>query len=177
VYGLTIAISILICTLVAEYLAKKENKNTDILWGSVFYTIVSGVIGARIYHVIDRWDYYELFPTRIFYLWNGGLGIIGGIILGGSALYIYLYMKKQDVLSWMDLGALVAPIGQALGRWGNVFNNELIPLAYYEMALDWILFVTLILVYKKRASRPKGLMLSMYLAGYALIRTILHPFR
>lgn len=177
VYGLIIALSILICGLAVEYLAKRESRETDIFWGAMFWTILFGVIGARIYHVIDLWEYYRQFPFQVFFVWNGGLGIIGGIILGGAALSTYLFVKKQNILEWLDLAALTAPMGQALGRWGNVANQELLSLAYYEMVFDWVLFGVLLIIYSFLNPRPKGFILFTYLIGYTIVRIVLQPMR
>lgn len=144
-----------------------------IVWGASFWTILFGVIGARLYHVVDYYSVYLASPWMIFQVWNGGLGIIGGIILGALALFIYLKIKKQDVIYWLNLGAFTVPLGQALGRWGNVWNKELLPLAWYEMAMDWVLFGILWLVRKK----SQKLTLPIYILGYVLIRIVTQPMR
>ena len=99
---------------------------------------VSGLIGARIYHVVDRWnEVYVHDPIRVFAVWNGGIGIFGAI--AGSALALAAYVwwvsrraragkpgaRPMNVLRWFDIGAPAFLLGQGIGRWGNFFNEEL----------------------------------------------------
>ena len=97
--------------------------------------------------------------------------------MGGAALSTYLFVKKQNILEWLDLAALTAPMGQALGRWGNVANQELLSLAYYEMVFDWVLFGVLLIIYSFLNPRPKGFILFTYLIGYTIVRIVLQPMR
>lgn len=87
--------------------------------------IVSGFIGARLYHVTNEWTFYAQHPWRILQVWNGGLAIHGAMIAG---LLVAWYMSRRKQLNtWtiLDLIALSIPLGQAIGRWGNFFNQEL----------------------------------------------------
>ena len=174
-YGIIISLSILVSCFLAERIALKKGKNIEVFWGAVFWVILFGVVGARLYHVIDLWEYYLAFPVRIFMIWQGGLGIIGGLVGGVAALVVYLKTKGEDVLEWLDIAALVLPLGQIIGRWGNVFNRELLPAAYYEMGLNLILLVVL-WMFKDRLPRP-GMLFGIYVAGYLLIRIFLQGYR
>lgn len=172
-YGIIISLSILICLIIAEKVARRDGHDVKIVWGASFWMILAGVIGARLYHVIDYRHVYLANPWMILQIWNGGLGIIGGIIFGAVALFIYLKIKKQDVTYWLNLGAFTVPLGQALGRWGNVWNKELLPLAWYEMVMDWILF-GILWVFQKKSQK---LTLPVYILGYILIRIVTQPMR
>jgi prolipoprotein diacylglyceryl transferase len=163
----------LICLIIAEKIARRDGRDITIVWGASFWMVLAAVIGARLYHVIDYRHYYLANPALIFQIWNGGLGILGGIILGGLALFIYLKLHKQDLMYWLNLAALVLPLGQALGRWGNVWNKELLPLAWYEMVMDWILFAILWFVRIK----SQKTMMPIYILGYILIRIVTQPMR
>ncbi len=174
-YGFFISLGILISALLAEKLAIKHNKNTNILWTGLFIAIVAGIIGARIYHVLDYFDYYSSAPLQIFALNQGGLGIPGGIIFGGISLVIYLKLKNQPIAYWTDLAATVLPLGQSIGRWGNYFNNELMPYAIYESILDFLLFIALFFISKK--STKPGLITLLYILGYILVRLLLMRHR
>ncbi len=147
-YGLIIVFAILVAALYAEKIAKKQSKNTNILWGALFIGLIFGVIGARLFHVLDLWPYYLQHPTNILKVWYGGLGIFGGILFGGLAGACYLKLKHEPLLPWFDIAALALPLGQALGRFANYANDELLPFALYESALDFALFLILNLVYK-----------------------------
>lgn len=178
----------------------------DILWGVSLWAIIGGIIGARIYHVLSTLPYYFLNPLNIFALWNGGLGIWGAVAGGYIGIVIYLRKNKENILSWLDLLSIVLPLGQAIGRWGNFSNNEIFgtptnlpwgiyvplnnrpkeylsftkfhPLFIYESILNFILFTTLYLLYKKyKGTTPKGTFLSLYLGGYSIIRFFLEYLR
>ena len=140
-YGILISLGILSSILVAEYIVKKDKKNTEMIWDIAFIAIVSGIIGARVYHVIDFWEYYIADPIKMIKIWEGGLGIYGGLILGFICVYIYLYNRlnnrnyqsnyqkpiniKEEIIYFISIITIVLPLGQAIGRWGNYFNKEL----------------------------------------------------
>jgi phosphatidylglycerol:prolipoprotein diacylglycerol transferase len=175
VYGIIISLAILISSLLAEKLAKRRGKDTALLWDGLFWTILIGVIGARLYHVIDYWSYYSQDLVKIVMIWKGGLGIIGGILAGAVTFTTYLKIKKENVLEWLDIAGLIVPLGQGLGRFANVLNKELLPVAYYEMGCDFLLFTVLWLV-QKRVKKKGGIFL-LYIIGYTLIRLLLQPYR
>ena len=181
-YGLLISLSILCCILVVHSLIKNEDE--EIFWGVAFWTIVSGIIGARIYHVLSNFQFYLNNPVIILEVWNGGLGIWGAIIGGLIGATIFLKNKNQKILYWLDLMAVVLPLGQAIGRWGNFFNQEIFgrptnlpwgiyinpqnrppqfasfqrfhPLFLYESVLNLILFGILFLSFVCRVPQTGG---------------------
>jgi phosphatidylglycerol:prolipoprotein diacylglycerol transferase len=175
-YGMLLSISILVCTLLAERIAKKENKNLNILWGGTFWAVLAGFLGARLYHVLDLNDYYFQNVREIFKVWQGGLGIYGGILGGLSGLIIYLKSKKQPILEWLDITALILPLGQAIGRLGNYFNKEIYPVALYESFFTTLLFGFLYRHYKK-IGKKTGFYFYSYLIGYGTIRFFLEFLR
>jgi len=123
-YGLLIGLGILAGAGISARMAGKVKLKADDIWDSLLWVVGGGVVGARIYHVIDLWEYYWYYPAEILAVWNGGLGIFGGII--GGALGLWWYTKnKQKFIKILDLAALGLPVGQAIGRWGNYFNQEL----------------------------------------------------
>lgn len=166
-YGLIVSTSIIICALLAEQLAKKEGKNTEVLWGGVIWLVAGGIVGARLYHVLDFFDYYSANKAQILQIWKGGLGIYGGIfggIIGGG---IYLKYKGENILDWFTLAALVAPLGQAIGRWGNLLNLEHYPYFIYESLFNFALFSVMYILYKKGFKR---FLIPIYFIGYGSIR-------
>src|SRR3989344_2917711 len=102
-YGLTIAIGIITSIFLAENLTKKRGLNSQIFWELSFWVILFGVVGARIYHVVDLWNLYSQNPLSIFFIWNGGVGIFGAIMAGILTATIFLRIKKQNVLEWLDI--------------------------------------------------------------------------
>ena len=107
-----------------------------------FALVVVGLIGARLYHVLNEWQYYWAHPLQIFAIWNGGLAIHGALIAG--LIFLWLYSKRQatsyklpatSYLLWLaDLLSPAILLGQAIGRWGNYFNQELFG---YPTTLPW----------------------------------------
>ena len=88
---------------------------------------VLGIVGARLYHVFDQdnWSIYRANPELILYVWRGGIGIFGAITGALLALLLYVRWRRLDLLRWLDIGAPAFLLGQAIGRWGNFFNQEL----------------------------------------------------
>ena len=106
--------------------------NPDYVWGSVMWALVLGIIGARLYHVLTPQPslgitptFYFANPAAIFNLRNGGLGIFGAIAGGALGLWLYVRWQQLPFADWIDLGALVGALAQAIGRWANYFNQEL----------------------------------------------------
>lgn len=113
----------------AYFLARRHLKNYPIkpedLDEGVFWGILSGILGARIYYVIFNWGYYSRNPSEIWKIWHGGLAIHGAIF--AVLLMIFIYSKVKGYFTFFhatDLFTSVLPVGQAIGRWGNFFNYE-----------------------------------------------------
>lgn len=123
-YSVLILVGAIIGYILASKEAKKYNFNTDFLFNMFFYSIIFGIIGARLYYCIFNWSSYADNPISVLYIWEGGLAIHGGIIAGIIA--IYLYCKKYNVSLARSLD-FVTPsllLAQSIGRWGNFFNSE-----------------------------------------------------
>ena len=122
------SVFILIAFFVATYLIEKEAKRFDIdknfTFNLLFWTLIFGIIGARIYYVIFDWEYYSNNIGEIIKIWNGGLAIHGGIIAGLLTILIYTKKYKQRTVRYLDFIVVGLIIGQTIGRWGNFFNSE-----------------------------------------------------
>ena len=123
-YGVIIAFGFVLAALFGgreAYVRKMDlNKMIDVLiWGTV-----GGIIGARLYYCVFKWDYYGANPLDIFKIWNGGLAIYGGIIGGILAGFITCLVTKLNFLNLLDLVGMSLLIGQGVGRWGNYANQE-----------------------------------------------------
>jgi phosphatidylglycerol:prolipoprotein diacylglycerol transferase len=124
-YGLFIVTGILAAIFVVFKLAEKYDLKKDIIIDSIFWLIIGGVIGARLYHIGLELPFYLQNPLSIFKVWQGGLAIHGGLIAGVAITW--LFAKKNKLNFWL-LAAIYAPglaLAQAIGRWGNYFNQEL----------------------------------------------------
>ena len=113
-YGLILVTSLIFCAFLAQRTVVPENK--DLFWKLVFYMLIFGVIGARIYHVIHFADYYTETPILILKIWQGGLGIIGGLFGALFALVMVLVQEKKihASLYWLDIFAFFAPLAKLL---------------------------------------------------------------
>jgi len=123
-YSIMILIGLLIGLLVIYKEIKKQNINVDFFTNLAFYSIIIGIICARLYYVLFNLDYYSNHLLEIFEIWNGGLAIHGGIIGGGIFALIYCYKYKVDFYRVFDICVVGLIIAQAIGRWGNFFNQE-----------------------------------------------------
>lgn len=134
-YGLLIATGIVSAIYIALWLGKKYlNINSDIIIDLSFWLIITGLIGARIYDVFLMFPYYLENPVQIVQIWKGGMAIHGSIIAG--LITIYFFAKKRKI-GFFKLSALIAPglaLGQAIGRFGNYFNQEIFGL---PTSLPW----------------------------------------
>lgn len=204
-YGIFIAISFLSCYFLAEKLTKKYGLNEADFNNLVFLVLISSIIFARLYYVLLNHSYYSSHAEEIPMIWLGGQTIHGGILGGVLAIFLYSKIKKISSLVFLDLVALVAPLGQAIGRWGNFFNNEAFgkpisssflklyipvdfrPLKYanykyfhptflYESILNLVIFIILYKNYDKWKN-IKGKIFWTYLLLYSIIRFILEFIR
>ena len=103
--------------------AKRHNYPTDFVFNMCFWAIIFGIIGARIYFVVFNLDLYTNF-WDIFKIWEGGLAIHGGIIFGLLTCLIYCKKYKARLVRLLDFVAPALLLAQAIGRWGNFFNQE-----------------------------------------------------
>lgn len=123
-YSILILIGIFFGYLIASKEAKRFKFPNDLLFNIVFWMLIFGFVGARLYYVAFNFHLYRNNLLDIIRVWEGGLAIHGGIIAG--ILVIYLYSKKYEIklLRLLDLFAIPVLLAQAIGRWGNFFNSE-----------------------------------------------------
>ena len=123
-YGCTMATGILVGYLLAAKEAKRTGQNPDDYLDMLLYAVFFALVGARLYYVLFKWDYYGKNLMQILNLRQGGLAIYGGII--GAFTTVYFFAKKRK-LSWLQMLDTACPglaAGQVIGRWGNFFNRE-----------------------------------------------------
>jgi phosphatidylglycerol:prolipoprotein diacylglycerol transferase len=172
--------------------------------------IVGGIIGARLWHVLTpppssiaqgfTTQYYLTHPLDALAIWKGGLGIPGTILGGLVAMYLYARAHREiGFLEWTDIAAPSLALGQAIGRWGNFFNQELYgaptdlpwkiyidpahrlagyadfsfyhPLFAYESILNLANMLLLLWIIRRyRTALKRGDVFNVYLIAYPLIR-------
>lgn len=123
-YSLFILLAMLTASFLIYKEAKKKHINEEILINLIFYGIIIGIIGARLYYVIFNFNYYINNLLEIFMMWKGGLAIHGGIIAALIFLIIYCKKNKINIMLLLDIIVIGLIIAQAIGRWGNFFNQE-----------------------------------------------------
>ena len=126
--------SVLILTgvLVAIYVSLKESKKDnmhDFINELITYVIIVGIIGARLYYVIFNFSLYKNNLIDIFKIWEGGLAIYGGVIAGFLAVVYLAKKQNKSIIKTTDIIVPGLILAQAIGRWGNFFNQE----AYGQM--------------------------------------------
>ena len=123
-YSLCILLGVIIAYILITREGKKQGLTKEFISDLIFYTLIIGILGARVYYCVFNLDYYLANPSEILKIYNGGLAIHGGVIAG--LIFVYFYTKKKNV-SFIKILDIVAPaviIAQSFGRWGNFFNQE-----------------------------------------------------
>ena len=123
-YGAIIAFGFLLAVLWGGRMAYKWKMSLDKMIDVLIYGTFAAIIGARLYYVVFRWDYYSAHPDEIIQIWNGGLAIYGGIIGGIIAAFITCRFNKLNFFNLLDCASMSLLIGQGIGRWGNFANQE-----------------------------------------------------
>lgn len=122
------SIFILTAVFVAYYLIMNESRRqkvkTDFVFNLIFWTIIFGIIGARLYYVAFSFADYKENLIEILKVWNGGLAIHGGIIAGLLTIILYCKKYKVNTIKILDICAPAVLLAQGIGRWGNFFNFE-----------------------------------------------------
>ena len=204
-YGLMIALGAIAATwLMGRRLETRKWGTRDDASSIAIWAVPAGVIGARLYHVITDWQRFEGRWIDAIKIWKGGLGIWGGLVLG---TIVGLWVAKRRGLNVSQVLTTVAPalpLAQAIGRFGNWFNQELfgrpttlpwgleiddkhLPKGYesgtlfhptflYE-SLGCLLLVFVLLQVDRRVNLKPGRLFAMYAAGYALLRFFVEGLR
>jgi len=205
-YSVMILIAVVVASLLLYLESKKKNLDKDTFIDMVFYGLLLGILGARVYYVIFNLNYYLNDLKEIFFVWHGGLAIHGGIIACFIFLYFYSKKKKLNLLLILDCIVVGLIIGQAIGRWGNFFNGEAFgrevslsflqnlhlptfiingmyidgtyrePTFLYESIACIIGFIILIILRNNKRIKT-GMLSSIYLIWYGLIRLIIESLR
>ncbi len=123
-YGIIIALGMVAGVLLATTIAKRSGQDPEDYYDMAIYAIIFSLIGARVYYVIFKWDYYSQDLTRIFNVREGGLAIYGAVLAAIVTVYILTKKKKISFFLVADTAVPALALGQCIGRWGNFFNRE-----------------------------------------------------
>lgn len=123
-YGLIIVVAMILSIGLIIKEAEKRDLTEEFIVDTAFWAIPVGILGARLYYVLFELDFYLQNPIRMFYIWEGGLAIYGGIIAG--LIVVYQRARKENIppLLLTDILAPYVLLGQGIGRWGNFINQE-----------------------------------------------------
>lgn len=142
-YGILIMLGAVAAAFLAEREARRRKLNSEFVWDGLIWVLIGGIIGARLWHiftpppsmlVLDPATGQYVNPyfihgvpqfLDIISIWKGGLGIPGAVIGGALALAIFCRRRKMSFMLWADIAAPGVALAQAIGRWGNFFNQEL----------------------------------------------------
>ena len=131
-YGIILMSGALAGAWLATREAKRRGHDPEIVWDLLTYLLVGGILGARLWHILTpppsmgiTAGWYLTHPLDAIAIWKGGLGIPGAVIGGAVALYFYTRSHHLSFAEWADIAAPSLALGQAIGRWGNFFNQEL----------------------------------------------------
>ncbi len=123
-YGAIIAFGFLLASLLGGRIAYTWKMSLDKMVDVLIYGTVFAVIGARLYYVFSKWDYYSNHLAEIPQIWEGGLAIYGGIIAGVFGAFLVCKVRKLNFLNLLDCIGISLLVGQGIGRWGNFMNQE-----------------------------------------------------
>jgi prolipoprotein diacylglyceryl transferase len=196
-YGLMLAIGVLVATKVAETRWARTGRDPKEFGAIVVPVVIAGVVGARIYHLFTGYKWSDGGFIGTFEIWKGGLSIWGAVGGGLIAVYVLARRRKLDTLMLVDVIAPGVVLAQAIGRWGNYFNQELFgrpttlpwgleidlahrppgftqyatfhPTFLYESLWCLLVFGTLLLV-ERRFALKRGQVFALYVATYTFGR-------
>lgn len=215
-YAIAIMTGVVLGALLAQKEATRRRQDGALVWDMLVWVLIAGIIGARIWHILTpspsaiaqglTTAYYLTHPLEAIAIWNGGLGIFGAVAGGAIALFFFTRRHHLSLLLWLDILAPSVALGQAIGRWGNYFNQELYgaptnlpwaiyidpqhrltgfenfayyhPMFLYEMLWNLASVVFLLWLARRFAERLKsGDIFLVYMMTYPLIRFLLEFLR
>ena len=212
-YGIILMLGAVAGAWLAAKEARRRGHESEIVWDLLIYLLIGGIIGARVWHILTpppssgiTTAWYLSHPLDALAIWKGGLGIPGAVI--GGAIVLFFYSRKNNLKfsEWADISAPCLALGQAIGRWGNFFNQELYgaptnlpwklyidpekrlagyfdveyyhPLFLYESILNFANMIFLLWISRRYAGRLKsGDIFLAYLVTYPVIRFFLDFLR
>ena len=144
-YGVLVVGGALLSAYAAGREAKHRGQDPEVVWDMLIWILFLSIVGARLYHVFSTpaggqlgWPYYRQHPLEAFRIWQGGLGIYGGLAGGVLGVATYAWRRHLDLVLWLDIISPCVLIGQAIGRWGNFVNQEVYG---YPTDLPWGLYI------------------------------------
>ena len=198
-YELIVATAMVVGIWVALREAKRKGLSDSQFADTIPWRIAGGMIGARLFHVIDHWpDEYAAYPVRALYVWEGGLAIWGGVIGGLAALAFFAWRRALSLSVLLDTAVPGLVLGQAIGRIACVITGDAVgkptagpfglaysdpgamvpqlnvyyaPTPVYEILMNLTIFA--ILWRLRKRSLPDGALFLVYLVLYSVGRFVI----
>ncbi len=202
-YGLMYVVAIVVAARVCLVIAPRLGADVEQLWSYFPWAVAAGLIGGRLYYVVqNRQGYYLSHPQHILAFWEGGMAFFGAIIAVALTAFIFVWRNRLALWPVMDVSAVFAAVGQPFGRIGNIINGDVVgyrtdlpwgtsytnphslapalgvpyqPAAAYEILANIVLILCLVFV--ARRWRTPGLVASTYLVGYSVSQFVIFFWR
>jgi len=203
-YGIITAVALIIGFVVVYFIAKFRKEKADEVLNLAPFAVIFSILGARLLHVAVNWSYYGENLSYIFQFRRGGLAIQGAMLAGIITLIVFTKIRKLDFWLWADIVLPGLLIGQAIGRWGNYFNQEAFgrptslpwgifieqanrpanyisfeyfhPTFFYESMANFILFAVLIIMHRLYRKKPGRMAYGLILSMYLGVYAIYRTF-
>jgi prolipoprotein diacylglyceryl transferase len=205
-YGLMIALGVIVAVRIAGRRAEARGVGTVEDFSSIaMWAVPAGVIGGRVYHVITDVQRFRGNWAEAFMIWHGGLGIWGGVALGVAVGFWRARVRGLNAWAILSCAAPAIAIAQAIGRWGNWWNQELFgrpttlpwalrvsdsvalkagevagttfhPTFLYE-SIGCVVLAGLLILVERRLNPAPGRLLAWYAAGYTALRFFIEGLR
>ena len=206
-YSICILIGVILAYILIILESKKHKMDKNEMADLIIYTLLVGILGARLYYVLFNLEYYLTSPIEILKIHNGGLAIHGGIIAGLIFLYYYVQKKDINLFRVLDIVAPTILLAQAVGRWGNFFNQEAYgskttlealqnmhlpnfiiqgmninnsyyyPTFLFESILCLIGFILIMVIRNKKKDIRLGFQIGIYFIWYGILRFFIEILR
>lgn len=123
-YGVLISLGMVLCVVLGMLHSKKNKFSSDLVFDVILVSLPCAIVGARLYYVLSEWEMYSGDLIKIFDTRSGGLAVYGGILGAFIGTLIMCKIRKIPFSAVVDFCVVYIPLGQAIGRWGNFFNQE-----------------------------------------------------
>lgn len=198
-YGIIIALGMLLGIIVAVKNTKYRNLKADDIYTLALIVLPLAIIGARTYFCVfssHSYTFWEFLDIR-----SGGMAIYGGVIGGAIGVLLYCLIFKKNFFDVADIAVVSLILGQAIGRWGNFFNQEAFGYEITNTAMQWFPFgvfieststwhlatffyesisnfaIFAILMILIRKIKLRGIVMASYFIGYGLVRVLIEGLR
>ena len=203
-YGLMIALGVLAAVMLSQKRLTARGGDPEVISTIAMWAVPAGLIGSRLYHVATDWRSFRGRWEDVPALWQGGLGIPGGLMAGVLVGVLVARSRGLSMAAAMDVMIPTIPVAQAIGRWGNWFNQEVFgrptdlpwaleidavhrpaahleavafhPTFLYEGLWNVALAVVLVRVERRSLLRP-GYIVALWVFGYGLGRLWVEALR